>query len=84
MNLNWDDSIAKLKYIEVKLMEEVLLKLGLQRQEKLINYDGSNLSKEFGDVFNSLILLGMALNIDVKKAISERVDEMYQRYGNKS
>ena len=64
-----------------ELIEEILLKLGLQRKEKLLGHDPKNLEKEFGDVFNSLILLGIALHIDVKTAIEMRVGEMYSKYG---
>ena len=63
-----------------ELMEEVLLKLGLQRPEKYEGHDKSNIEKELGDVFNSLILLGLALGIDVKQAIVARVEEMHQKY----
>lgn len=64
-----------------ELMEEVLLKYGYQRQDKIDNHDKDNTAKELGDVFNTLILLGISLDIDVKKAIEDRVEEMYHKYG---
>lgn len=64
-----------------ELMAEVLHHLQLQRQDK--GYDPDNLKREFGDVFNSLILLGLSLGIDVRTAIGQRVEEMYDKYGTK-
>lgn len=60
-----------------ELMDEVLHKLKLQRAEK--EYDPDNLQKEFGDVFNSLLLLGLSLGVDVPEAIASRVNEMYKK-----
>lgn len=65
-----------------ELANEVLAYLMLQRQEKLSDFKKENLEKEFGDVFNSLILLGFALDIDVKMAVVDRINEMYERYGH--
>jgi NTP pyrophosphatase (non-canonical NTP hydrolase) len=64
-----------------ELADEVLASQGLQRQEKLDAKQAGDLAKEFGDVFNSLMILGIELGLDVPKAISDRVETMYQKYG---
>lgn len=65
-----------------ELINEVLASLKLQRQSKLDQFDSQNLEKEFGDVFNALMLLGFSLELDVKNVITKRVIEMYERNKN--
>lgn len=64
-----------------ELINEILASMNLQRDEKMVEFDKANIEKEFGDVFNTLILLGVSLNIEVSRAITDRVEEMYVKYG---
>ena len=63
-----------------ELIDEILSSLELQRQNKLDKFQKENIEKEFGDVFNTLMLLGLALDIDVSKAIQSRLEQMYAQY----
>jgi|APSaa5957512622_1039677.scaffolds.fasta_scaffold22030_3 NTP pyrophosphatase (non-canonical NTP hydrolase) len=70
-------SSAKVSEEYGEFMDELLSSLGMQRRDKLENYDPDNLASEFADVFITLLLTGMASGIDVKKAITKRLDEQY-------
>jgi NTP pyrophosphatase (non-canonical NTP hydrolase) len=63
-----------------ELADEILSLQGLQRQEKMAAKMDDDLAKEFGDVFNSLMLLGLELDLDIQSAIVSRVDSMHQKY----
>lgn len=63
-----------------ELADEVLSLQGLQRQDKIDAKQGDDLAKEFGDVFNSLLLLGLELNLDVKAVVTARLSSMHQKY----
>lgn len=66
-----------------ELNSEVHGKLQWHRQEKQAEFKDENLAKEWADVFNTVILFGMSMDIDMPKAIDERLKEIYRRYGLK-
>ena len=66
-----------------ELADEVLANQGLQRDDKMAAKQKGDLGDEFGDVFNSLMLLGIKLDLDLVAVISARVDAMHKRYTNR-
>ena len=60
-----------------ELCEEILNKFGNQRHDK--NFDDKNLRGEFADVVITLMLLADKMNIDVEKAIGEKVNEIIKQ-----
>lgn len=56
-----------------ELSEEILFYTSNQREEKVKHYDKENLPKEFADVLISSFLLAKFMNIDVKKALEEKI-----------
>ena len=73
--------VAKVSEEYGELVDEILSSLNLQRDDKLSQYDRTNLSLEFVDVFITLLLLGDTLDINMKKAIELRLKDMYQKFG---
>lgn len=70
----------------LKLTEEVweltsliLKKFGYQRKEKLSEYNQNNLEWEFADVLLVTMILAKSLNIDIDKALSEKVEIIKKR-----
>jgi len=53
--------------------------LKLHRPEKQAKYQPSNVSEEWADVFNTVILLGITLDIDMPKSINDRLTEINKR-----
>jgi|SaaInlLV_10m_DNA_2_1039722.scaffolds.fasta_scaffold60143_2 NTP pyrophosphatase (non-canonical NTP hydrolase) len=56
-----------------ELSEEILFHTSCQRKEKMEHHDKDNLPKEFADVLISSFLLAKFMNIDVKKALEEKI-----------
>jgi NTP pyrophosphatase (non-canonical NTP hydrolase) len=63
-----------------ELIDEILSHLKLQRQNKLDKYQPQNLEKEYGDVIITLLLLGLSLDIDIKKVVTARLAEKYTEH----
>ncbi|MGB2762437.1 MAG: MazG nucleotide pyrophosphohydrolase domain-containing protein [Minisyncoccales bacterium] len=63
-----------------ELCDEVLSYNSLQRQDKLNNREEENLSKEFADVVITTFLLAKAMDIDIEKALGEKIEEIKKRY----
>jgi len=59
--------------------DELLSSLGMQRADKLEKYNPDNLASEFADVFITLMLLGIESGIDVKEAITKRLNKQYDK-----
>lgn len=62
-----------------ELCEEVLSHSAMQRTDKLSKHDKENIHKEFADVIFSSILLARSMNIDVEKALKNRMEEIKKR-----
>ncbi len=54
--------------------------LHLHRADKQQQHHTDDVAKEWADVFNTVILAGMALDLDMPKVIDERLQEIYARY----
>lgn len=64
-----------LKLIEEmgELSNEILTKTGLQRQAKIDAFKHHHLEDEFADVFGSLLLLGIELEIPVAEVMKRKI-----------
>lgn len=62
-----------------ELSDEILTSMNLQRNSKIANFSRKNLEDEFADVFGSLILLGIELNIDIKDVVDRKIIYTRQR-----
>ncbi len=56
-----------------ELSNEILTKLGLQRQAKIDAFKDSHLEDELADVLGSLILLAVELDIDIKEIMQRKI-----------
>ena len=56
-----------------ELSDEILTSMNLQRNSKIANFSRKNLEDEFADVFASLILLGIELNVDIEDVIKRKI-----------
>ncbi|HLC77636.1 MAG TPA: hypothetical protein VJH92_00745 [Candidatus Nanoarchaeia archaeon] len=63
-----------------ELCDEILSRMSLQRKEKLSKKDKENLEKEFTDVIISTLLLAKNIDVDVAKAIENKIIEINKRY----
>jgi len=61
-----------------ELCEQVLVKAGLQRKEKLEG--NSNIEEEFADVVITTLLLAKAMGVDVRTAIKEKIGIINSHY----
>jgi NTP pyrophosphatase (non-canonical NTP hydrolase) len=71
----------------VKLSEElgelcnaILATHSMQRKEKLANHNRKNLSEEFADVIITTLLLAKSMDINIEKALEEKVKQIDKRY----
>jgi len=58
--------------------------LHLHREGKQKHHHHSEVVKEWADVFNTVILLGIVLQIDIPEAIDSRLEEIMDRYNLKN
>ena len=56
-----------------ELSDELLSSMNLQRGTKLQAFSAQNVVDEFADVLACLVLLGIELDIDIEKAITEKI-----------
>lgn len=56
-----------------ELSNEVLASMKLQSNKKLKSFKKKNLEKEFSDVFITLMLLGITLDVKIEKALLKRI-----------
>lgn len=70
----------------IKLMEElgefcneIMASNGKQRDEKLKKYKRENLEEEFADVVITTLLLAESLDIDVNKALENKINKIKKR-----
>ncbi len=66
-----------------ELCEEVLAYCSLQRKQKLVDYDSQNLSHEFADVAITTLLLAKSMDVDIEKALEQKMERINQRYEKK-
>lgn len=64
-----------------ELCQEVLFHSALQRKSKMKKFKKENLSEEFADVLISTLLLAQEMNIDIEKALEDKIKKIDKRYG---
>jgi NTP pyrophosphatase (non-canonical NTP hydrolase) len=62
-----------------ELSDNILSQLGLQRKEKLDNFDHKSLTKEFADLIITAFLLAKSADIDILQALEDKIPELNQR-----
>ena len=62
-----------------ELANELLADLELQRKDKLKDFKSENIAKELVDVLFTAFILGITLDIDIEKAIKERLNDINNR-----
>ena len=62
-----------------ELCSEVLSHSSLQRKDKLENHDKENIDGEFADVIITAMLLAKAMDIDVEKALEDKIERISKK-----
>lgn len=63
-----------------ELCDEVLSYVSLQRKDKLDKHDVNNLPGEFADVVITTLLLAEVMNVDIEKALKDKIKKINKRY----
>ncbi len=63
-----------------ELCDEVLSFNAMQRKDKQKDYDGKNLPNEIADVLIVTLLLAKAMNVDIEKALENKIEKINKRY----
>lgn len=86
---NYEDNEKRILARTVKITEElgelcdeVLGFADMQRPEKAGKYDDSNLSEEFADVLITTLLLAETMEVDIEKALKQKMEKIDKRYEN--
>jgi len=66
-----------------ELCQEVLFHANLQGKHKEGKFDKNNLANEFADVIFTTLLLAQDMNIDIEKALENKITKIEKRYENK-
>lgn len=63
-----------------ELCNDILAHSDLQRKQKLDELDRENIREEFADVLITVLILAESMNIDVEKALEEKIKKIDKRY----
>ncbi len=63
-----------------ELCQEILFHTNLQGEHKKDKFEKNNLSEEFADVLISTFLLAQEMNIDIEKALEDKMKKIDKRY----
>ncbi|HYK08099.1 MAG TPA: MazG-like family protein [Candidatus Eisenbacteria bacterium] len=63
-----------------ELCNDILSILKLQRKAKLENFDKRNVYQEFADVIMTTIQLANAANVDIERAIEDKIKKVEEKY----
>jgi NTP pyrophosphatase (non-canonical NTP hydrolase) len=63
-----------------ELCNEVLMFNSLQRKDKLEKHDVENLYGEFADVIITTLLLAELMDVDIEKALEQKIEKINKRY----
>jgi NTP pyrophosphatase (non-canonical NTP hydrolase) len=63
-----------------ELYNEVLNHCSLQRKEKLDNMDKRGIEEEVSDVLITTLLLAKRMDVDIEKALEEKISKINKRY----
>ncbi len=84
---NYNDKEKRILARTVKIAEEVgelcnevLASNKLQRKEKLDGHGRKELEEEFADVLFTTLLLAKTMDIDMEKAMEEKIKKVNKRY----
>lgn len=64
-----------------ELNSAVHSELGIQREEKQKNHSFDQVELEWADLFNTTMIFGLSMDIDIEKVIEKRLQQINQRYG---
>ena len=64
-----------------ELISEVLKKMKIARKEKIDKFKQEDLEWEFADVIFSTLVLAESMNIDVNKALENKMNKIKSRWG---
>ncbi len=63
-----------------ELCSEVLASYWWQRKEKLDKHSKESLEHEFADVIITTLLLAKTMDVDIKKALTKKIEKINKRY----
>ncbi|MBI4896717.1 MAG: hypothetical protein HY832_04185 [Candidatus Aenigmarchaeota archaeon] len=63
-----------------ELCNEILAHNSLQRKQKLEHHDADNLPHEFADVIITTLLVAKAMDVDIEKALEQKIEKINKRY----
>lgn len=63
-----------------ELCNDILSILKLQRKAKLDNFDKRNVYQEFADVIMTTIQLANAANVDIERALDDKLKKVEEKY----
>jgi len=63
-----------------ELANDILATMSLQRKSKLEAFDKQNLYEEFADVVIATFALGIAMRVDMDRALREKLDKILTKY----
>lgn len=63
-----------------ELCNEILAYNSIQRKQKMENYNKEKLPEEFADVIITTLLLAKALDVDLGKALENKIEKVNKRY----
>ena len=63
-----------------ELCQEVLFHSSLQRKGKMGKFGKENLPEEFADVLICTLLLAQEMNVDIEKALEDKIKKIDERY----
>lgn len=66
-----------------ELCNDILSILKLQRKAKLEKFDKRNVYQEFADVIMTTIQLANAANVDIERAITDKLKKVEEKYEKK-
>lgn len=64
-----------------ELSDEILSSMNLQRSQKVENYSHQNMEDELADVFASLFLLAIELDVNVEEILKRKIAFTKERFG---
>ncbi|MCR4326581.1 MAG: MazG-like family protein [Candidatus Roizmanbacteria bacterium] len=63
-----------------ELANDILATMSLQRKSKLEAFDKQNLYEEFADVVIACFALGIAMRVDMDRALRQKLDKILTKY----
>jgi NTP pyrophosphatase (non-canonical NTP hydrolase) len=63
-----------------ELADEVLAHQGRQRKEKLDRHESGNLADEFADVIIAVFFLAKTMDINIPRALNQKIKKINQRH----